>query len=348
MAQVGRKQTRPRYNCVRCGELKDEGQFYKSRTTDMWKISDGKVLICKVCANEVFEGLKVDYTEEQALLAVCGMLDIAYIKKIINNFHDKGQDVHLGKYIVQLNNTQYSGITFLESLLSDDMFITKEEIMEKREVKWSRSDKQNKNHVISSLGYDPFEDQYMQDDERKEGYNTLSGYLDMEGVLEDQHKIKSVIELTQLHLQVRRADELINKAYNEKSPDVDLIKDLQSVKNGCVANITKLSKDNNIGSQYNTSNSTNSNTLTGKMKLLNEEGINELKVNLFDIKTAAAMQQISDLSVKSIAEQLNFDAGDYAQMIKDQREMINKWRIKSEELEEENRILKNKIESMVN
>lgn len=73
-----------------------------------------------------------------------------------------------------------------------------------------------------------------------------------------------------------------------------------------------------------------------------------MKVNLFDINTSDAMKQVADLSNKSIMEQLNFDANDYTEMIKDQREMIRNTKSKLDTVQEENRLLKNKISSLEN
>ena len=58
------------------------------------------------------------------------------------------------------------------------------------------------------------------------------------------------------------------------------------------------------------------------MKQMEEDNFDDAKVNLFDIKTAEAMTQISNISNENIMKQLNLDAGDYADMVKEQREMI--------------------------
>jgi len=84
------------------------------------------------------------------------------------------------------------------------------------------------------------------------------------------------------------------------------------------------------------------------MKEIVADGFENMKVNLFDIDTSACMKQIADLSNQSIMEQLTFDSNEYTEMIKEQREMLIKLQNENERLEEENRILKNKVEDLEN
>ena len=69
----------------------------------------------------------------------------------------------------------------------------------------------------------------------------------------------------------------------------------------------------------------------------------EAKPNMFDVRTSAAMRQVADLSHQSILEQLELTDSDYAQMVKDQREMIKSLQEKCDRLEEENRNLTNRM-----
>ena len=66
----------------------------------------------------------------------------------------------------------------------------------------------------------------------------------------------------------------------------------------------------------------------------------KIKVNLFDIETSEAIKQIADASNRSIMEQLTWDANDYTEMIKEQREMLSKLYSEVAELKETNRLLK--------
>ena len=69
----------------------------------------------------------------------------------------------------------------------------------------------------------------------------------------------------------------------------------------------------------------------------------EAKPNMFDVRTSAAMKQVADLSHQSIMEQLEWTDSDYAQMVKEQREIIKNLQDKCERLEEENRNYANRL-----
>lgn len=84
------------------------------------------------------------------------------------------------------------------------------------------------------------------------------------------------------------------------------------------------------------------------MKKLLDDDFEEIRVNLFDIKTSEAMKQVADISNRSIMDQLSLDGNDYTQMLKEQREMIVELTAKTDELKEENRNLKNRLADMEN
>ena len=83
--------------------------------------------------------------------------------------------------------------------------------------------------------------------------------------------------------------------------------------------------------------------MSAKMKEIADNGFESIYVNAFDIETCEAMQQSANIRNRAIMDELTFDANDYADMVKNQREMIVDYDKKTKELEEENRILKNKI-----
>ena len=79
------------------------------------------------------------------------------------------------------------------------------------------------------------------------------------------------------------------------------------------------------------------------MKEMEKNGFEEIKVNLFDIKTSEAFKQIDAISNENIANQLTLDASEYSDMVKEQREMIKNFETELDQLREENRNLKNKV-----
>ena len=216
------------------------------------------------------------------------------------------------------------------------------------DTKWTKKDKQNMKYVISVVGYDPFEDFNLSEYDKKYCFNILAGYCDADGITEDGHKIQCVIQLTNLYCQCRKIDESINLELSKNDVDETKISKLTSSKTSILSSIATIAKDNNIASNYNKNSGQGKNTLSAKMKEIVADGFENMKVNLFDIDTSACMKQIADLSNQSIMEQLTFDSNEYTEMIKEQREMLIKLQNENERLEEENRILKNKVEDLEN
>ena len=134
------------------------------------------------------------------------------------------------------------------------------------------------------------------------------------------------------------------------NPDVDetKIQKLTSAKKALLDSIASIAKDNNISSNYNKNSKQGKNSLTSKMKEMEANGFQEISVNFFDIKTAEAFKQIDEISNNNIASQLALDNNDYADIVKEQREMIQKYEIDLGALQEENRMLKNQIIDLEN
>lgn len=216
------------------------------------------------------------------------------------------------------------------------------------EVKWSKKDKQNMSYVVSMIGYDPFNDVGLDEIDRKYCFNILAGYCDTDGISEDGHKMQGVIEMTMLYCQCRKITETMNTELSKSDVDDAKLSKLTSSKTSLLSSIATIAKDNNIASNYNKNSKQGQSSLTSKMKEMVENGFEAIKVNLFDIKTSQAFKQIADLSNQSIMDQLTFDNNDYVEIIKEQRELIQKYEIDLDELREENRNLKNKMIDLEN
>lgn len=326
-----------------CMDEKKESDFFKSQWTKLWNFSNKRVLICKDCISKLMSEYTNRYGEQTALMICCAILDIPFYATTYQSIIENNSIFNIGLYIRLLNGRQFQYKCFLNSIVEQQLLKTDKEVREEVEAKWSKSDKQNMNYAISVVGYDPFDDCNMTQSDRRYCFNILAGYCDSEGIKEDGHKIQSVVQITQSQLQCRKLDELINTELLSAHADEKRVKELTATKKQLLDSITKTAQDNNLASAYNKNSSKGSNTLSAKMKEMSDDGFEAIKVNLFDIKTCGAIKQIADISNQSILEQITLDANDYTQMIKEQRELIEKYRNSSEEFEEENRMLKNKI-----
>lgn len=253
-------------------------------------------------------------------------------------FEDSERDGFLQKRSTVMKNADDS-ITMLSTSSTEKISSQ----TSKDEVKWSKKDKQNMKYVISTIGYDPLEDLGMSDYDKKYCYNILAGYCDTSGISEDGHKLHSVIEMAILYAQCRKITEEMNAEFNRENVDDTKISKLSSSKSTLLSSIATIAKDNNIASNYNKNSKQGQDSLSSKMKEMEANGFSEIEVNLFDIKTSEAFKQIDQISNENIANQLTLDSNEYTDIIKEQREMITAYESQLDELQEENRMLKNKI-----
>ncbi|MEG2380702.1 MAG: hypothetical protein RSB38_03275 [Oscillospiraceae bacterium] len=344
-AAAKKKKEKPHYTCMCCLEDKVETDFYKSLHTRVWNYSNKRVLVCKACMDSLMSEYSARYGEQNALIVCCALLDIPFYGAAYKAVIEKNSNFTIGMYTRMLNGSQYKQHTFANTLIDGELSKREEIVRHEQETgtKWSVKDKQNKNYVTSIIGYDPFDDMGMTEYDRKYCFNILSSYCDTDDIRDDGHKIQSVIELTQLQLQCKKINELFNSELMSSSPDETTIKNLSGAKSTLLASISKIAQDNNINSGSNGTSKQGKSAISCKMKDMLEDGFDAVKVSLYDINTSAAMKQIADLSNQSIMEQLTWDANEYTQMIKEQRETLLSLREIVDRLMEENRILKNQI-----
>ena len=217
-----------------------------------------------------------------------------------------------------------------------------------RSAEFLEGDKQSKADCIKLLGYDPFELENPKD--KAKLYNTLVDYLD-ESTLADSFKIPVCIQIVATFNQIDKINQAISiytADPNTIIKEASSIKTLMDSKKSMLTAILSMAKDNGISINYNNNKSKGAGTLNGIVKKLDEIGLEAAEVNLFDLETCEAMQQIANISNKSILDQLVLDENGYTDMIAQQKQMITKMDIQNMKLEEENRLLKIKIKTLEN
>ena len=100
-----------------------------------------------------------------------------------------------------------------------------------------------------------------------------------------------------------------------------------------------MAKDNGISLKHSVNASKGENTWTGKVRKMKEMNLSEAETNLYNIEYSAGLQQVAEISDAAILKQIRLDENDYNDMIIQQRELINKYKKKSDESEEKSRIL---------
>jgi hypothetical protein len=270
---------------------------------------------------------------------------IAMRQDIDKSYDDSEKD----NFIHQNNNRKQQEKKEISNKYLDVSSVSQEnKASDEKNVVWSEKDIQNMNYVISMIGHNPFEDVGLSESDKKYCFNILSGYCDTEGITDDGNKMQGVIEITIMYCQCKKITETMNIELSKKDPDDAKIGKLTTAKSSLLSSISTIAKDNNIASNYNKNSKQGQSSLTSKMKEMSENNFEAIKVNLFDIKTSEAFKQIADLSNQSIMDQLTLDNNDYVEIIKEQREIIQKFELELDVLKEENRNLKNKIIDLEN
>lgn len=347
--------------CVACETKKKLTDFYISYNE---MFPNGRVPMCKECmfAKSVDSDGNIDLNNFKEMLR---KIDRPYIEKVFNAALQETEHLRLegvtrsrkifGTYFKNINSlNQYKKMVYNDSDCinitttknSETILIKNDE--EEKDCVITDKDRQNMEYSISTAGYDPFEDLNLTDLDRKYCFNIMAGYCDIDGVREDGHKLQCVIELVNSNLQCKKINEAINKEMLLSNPDDTKIKNLTATKTSLLSSIATIAKDNNIASNYNKNSKQGQNSLSSKMKEMEQAGYDAVKVNLYDIKTSAAFKQIADLSNQSISDQLTLDSNDFTEIIKEQREMLQKNERDIDDLKEENRNLKNKILDLEN
>ena len=334
--------------CLCCGAYGDK-YFYSSRNVVHKNLA--KLPYCKTCIDVQYQKYAEKYKDTRlAIFYTCRKFDIYFdnnaYEGALSQASKKGSSV-IAIYMKQINSFAVAnsyGDCFDESSEFLDRVMVKASKVAPDDSKLSERAIKDKEDVLLLLGYNPFE---FEDEEDKGAmYSKLVDFLDEE-TLGDSFKVPIVIEIVKGFNQVEGINKAINKL-NQSTEKVKAseIKDLMTTKQNMIKAILAMAKDNGISINHSNNKSKGAGTLSGIIKDLNEKGIARAQVNVYDIETAEGMRQVADISNKSILNQLMLNENDYTDMIKTQREMIQKLTTSSEDFTEKYRLAQIKIKEL--
>lgn len=334
--------------CTRCGTVEFYGsnKFYTNRNSTIYTSNGHYPHICSKCANDVFDELKEKLKDTKiALLVMCHYLDMYFSENLYEQIKNN-DEFTLGQYLRYLNGVQYKGKTFLNTCneLLENGFKSKDEINDLLESKWNNSDIQNKNYVLSTIGYDCFLDSSYSNDDRKYLFNTLAEYL-TDDVIEDNHKLQSIIIMVKTSFQVETINRMINTEIKKNASLLDLeqLKTMSEIKDKMVRSVNTLASENGISAKSSGKKKSGSSTLTGIMREMQENDYEEIKVNIVNAKLSKSYSEIAEQNAKALIDELNFTTDDYASMVAKQNELISSKDKEIEKLSEQVRLLRLKL-----
>lgn len=343
--------------CYMCDTHKARDRFYIS--TDPMNKS-GLTPICKDCAKKIALKIGKDKVEHEpdkdSVILALKYLNKPFLNDLWDASVSEADDLASGRvksnpwnaYIKNVAMGQYNCKTFSDS---DFYSPVKEENGHNDGGDNSGSYtvnkdlldtfSQNKKDVIRLLGYDPFEKE--QPGDQPYLYASLIGYLDSsEDANEDRLKTSSSIEIVKSFSHIEKINDVITSLMSDvknMEKNISTIKNLEDTKNKITSSVLNLAKDNGISLKHSVNASKGENTWTGKVRKMKEMNLSEAETNLYNIEYSAGLQQVAEISDAAILKQIRLDENDYNDMIIQQRELINKYKKKSDESEEKSRVL---------
>ena len=339
--------------CCMCGKAKRKDKFYVSTDPNL---KSGLTPICKDCARLL--ALRVDKNGEEheptkdSVKLALRYLGKPYLDTVWNSSVQESESLNAAKtksnvwtsYAKNIAMINYVGMTYADS----DMFKVKVVYDDEKTIETTESNKdiveafeQNQKDVIRLLGYDPFVKESVSDQPFL--YSNLVGYLDAsEDANEDRMRLSSIIEIVKGFNHIEKINDIIANLMNDIQNierNISTIKNLEDTKNKITSSVLNLARDNGISLKHSVNASKGENTWTGKVRKMKEMNLRDQEVNLYDTEYAAGLAQVADISNASILKQIRIDENDSADMIIQQRELINKYKRIADEYEEKARIL---------
>lgn len=348
--------------CAMCGKVKDSTKFYLD--TDPRLGGNSFTRLCRECARAIAhrrdeDGHDQEPTKESVIEAL-EYLNKPFIESLWNASIQESENMVTGKarwsawnaYIKNVQMVQYVGMTYRDSDHIKNAKILKPE-KSKRGTSVSKmlkdhegmdtydSFQKNKDDVIRLLDYDPFEAELANDQPFL--YAQLLMLIDSNQDQEmDMIRVSSAISITRGFLQASKLDDAISKLMCNTG-DIErnsaTIKSLQDAKQKVMSMITSLAAESCLSLKNSKTATRGDNTWTGRIKKIADLNLRESEINGFDIETCKAMEQVMDISNRSILRELRLDESDWSDMVAQQREVITELQREREHYKEISRIL---------
>lgn len=278
----------------------------------------------------------------KALFEYCFYRNLFFSEKVYNLIVRRTSDEDLAK-LPEIyedgirNSTHYNSISFFDQLhLENFEEIYSEEL---KVLSLSEENKKDRQQIVSIIGYDPFEDNLPED--KPQLYRDLTGML-TDGMRKDIPKAKAAVEVVVGYNNIRKYQNRVNALINTPVLSEDEQKQLDKL----LEMITKIQNslnainDKNGFSNPKSIGSNGRGTLSEVMRTINEKSYDPGQVNVYDIVTSKAIEQIADISNKSILNQVKLSGQDYSDMLAEQAIIVHKAQKKAREAEEGMRLAK--------
>ena len=277
-----------------------------------------------------------------AMIICAHYLDVPFYNSLFDSINTNNTNFSVGMYLRQVgNNKQYQMKTFQTTLVDGELNKSDKEILDEKEVKWSKSELQNKTDVVQTVGYDPFENHPEED--RRFLFSELVKYFD-DDISDDTYKLSQIVQIVNNNNQIRNYDVLISKLDPIKNSND--IKSLNTMKSNLVQSNDKMAKENEISVKNRSNKEVGKSTLTFLMKDLREKGFKVAEANYYDQLKSEGTLWAMEMSMRAIQQNGFFDENDMRDIKDIQRKLVIDLQNKVDGLLEEKRLLQIKIQQL--
>ena len=330
-----------------------------------------RLVFCKKCVAKYYEKLleHFDGNINKAMFQLCYDFDFYYDQFLIDKLvfwklHDgskhpenKFPDTYLkiitnvGKNNPYKSKTLFGqiGYDIFQQILNNqyDFAARKKQIEEQKQMELeatlSKEDRVHRSKILATYLYDPFENYPVE--EKSTLYRSLFMMLD-DTIAEDLPRQRAALEIVTSYMSLEKLNdklqEVIQSEDNSKDA-ADNIAKWSEARAKLASIIEKQARENGFSMRYAGSAGKGSGTLSGVQKELVEGFDDDILTNYYDIKTSTSIKHIADISSQSIVEQLELGENDYVDMIKEQKDYIQKITAENDKLNEELRLIKAKL-----
>lgn len=339
--------------CHMCQKFKSKAQFYTSYDS---RVKSGCTFICKQCAEDV--ALRKDplgnfhEPTKDSVKAALKYLNKPFLENLwdsaiaeVANPMSNCKDVWAA-YVKQIAMPQYRSMLWEHSDMFNGTFVPTykypDELNEEyKELHQADEEyRENRENVISLIGYDPFAN-YPQEIDKPMLYASLAAFIDEE-TIQDPMKMKAVIQIVKSLNQAEKLNEQLDVVIQGDitlQATTNKIVELSNAVQKLMGVVSVLAKDNGISVNNNKNKSKGASTLSGRIKQLDAIGFRSSKINAFDYGTCMGMKQVAELSAEAIRNQIGYDEN-IAQEIKDIKvELVEDLTKQLEEAQESVRLL---------
>ena len=354
------------FACPRCGETSKDAFYPSYNNVD--KVSK-KTIYCKKCINEIYgESLSLLKNDKLSVIHICQILNIPFSERIFNSCKEL-EDEETEKSLI---DTYFKKLSIYKSIyeigdsyLEGDVFLVKDNPMTPDECQQYRGHlneqeeylqqikrtdetiKRNREDVIKIVGVDPFNN--YPEDEAAELYASLLDFID-EDIDPPRFLLNIYIEIIKNFYLLDKINEemLIQTSDSENLfANAKQIKTLNDTKKDIQNTINRIAADNQISLKTAKDKGDKTKKFTYIVrKLMEYEDLDDVKSNVFDVKTSKAMAEVEKQSFGNMISQLNIEENDYINVLANQRDRIAELENELLKIKEKNRAKTKRISKL--